>query len=190
MDLMPTIDKYIMTSIKVSELEDLIVDTERQIVRTTIKRGIAYSNGQVRTMDSLDETLDSYKDTKKQAYRELNDAARIQDQTRRTYINASSEMTESEIKELVRALQEKFLVNEKRKEELVKRRNWAIIKTTEANVNGDEVEANKYTQVSVSCFVETKRIDDMQSHYIEVINNLNQILNNSRRLELTSPRNN
>lgn len=144
MNLIPTIDKYIMTSIKVSELEDLIVDTERQIVRTTVKRGIAYSNGQVRTMDSLDETLDSYKATKKQAYRELNDAARIQDQTRRTYINASSKMTESEIKELVRALQEKFLANEKRKEELVKRRNWAIIKTTEVNVNGDEVGANKY----------------------------------------------
>ena len=190
MDLMPTIDKYIMTSIKVSELEDLIVDTERQIVRSTIRRNIAYSNGQVKTMDSLDENLRSYKKTKEEAYKELNDTARTQDQTRRTYINASSEMSEDEVRSLVQTLQEKFLTNEKRKEELVRRRNWAIIKTTEANVNGDEAEVNKYTQISVSCFVETKRIDDMQLHYIEVINNLNQILNNSRRLELTSPRNN
>lgn len=45
-----------MTSIRVCELEDLIVDTERKIVRTTIRRDIAYSNGQVKTMDSLDET--------------------------------------------------------------------------------------------------------------------------------------
>lgn len=190
MDLMPTIDKYIMTSIKVNELEDLIVDTERQIVKTTVKRGIAYSNGQVRTMDSLDETLASYNDTKKQAYRELNDAARVQDQTRRTYINASSDMSDDEVRSLIQALQEKFLTNEKRKEELVRRRNWAIIKTTEAKISGDEAEANRYVQISVSCFVEAKRIDAMQLHYIEVINNLNQILNNSRRLELTSPRNN
>ena len=49
---------------------------------------------------------------------------------------------------------------------------------------------SRYVQISVSSFVEAKRIDDMQLHYIEVINNLNQILNNSRRLELTSPRNN
>ena len=53
-----------------------------------------------------------------------------------------------------------------------------------------KLELINITQVSVSCFVETKKIDDMQLHYIEVINNLNQILNNSRRLELTSPRNN
>ena len=30
----------------------------------------------------------------------------------------------------------------------------------------------------------------MQLHYIEVINNLNQILNDSKRLELISPKNN
>ena len=66
MDLMPTIDKYIMTSIKVNELEDLIVDTERQIVKTTVKRGIAYSNGQVKTMDSLDKNLSSYKKTREE----------------------------------------------------------------------------------------------------------------------------
>lgn len=56
MDLILTIDKYIMTSIRVCELEDLIVDAERKIVRTTIRRDIAYSNVQVKTMDSLDET--------------------------------------------------------------------------------------------------------------------------------------
>ena len=190
MDLMPTIDKYIMTSIKVNELEDLIVDTERQIVKTTVKRGIAYSNGQVKTMNSLDENLRSYKKTKEEAYKELNDTARTQDQTRRTYINASREMSEDEVRSLIQALQEKFLTNEKRKEELVRRRNWTIIKTTEAKISGDEAEANRYVQISVSCFVEAKRIDAMQLHYIEVINNLNQILNNSRRLELTSPRNN
>ncbi len=190
MNLLPTIDKYIMTSIKINELEDLIADTERQIVRSTIRRNIAYSNGQVRTMDSLDETLASYNDTKKQAYRELNDVARIQDQTRRTYINASSDMSDDEVRNLTQDLQEKFLTNEKRKEKLVKRRNWAIIKSTEAKLSGDEAEANRYVQISVSSFVEAKRIDDMQLHYIEVINNLNQILNNSRRLELTSPRNN
>lgn len=190
MNLLPTIDKYIMTSIKINELEDLIVDTERQIVRSTIRRNIAYNNGQVRTMDSLDETLASYNDTKKQAYRELNDASRTQDQTRRTYINASSDMSDDEVRNLTQALQEKFLTNEKRKEKLVKRRNWAIIKSTEAKLSGDEAEANRYVQISVSSFVEAKRIEDMQLHYIEVINNLNQILNNSRRLELTSPRNN
>lgn len=190
MDLMPTIDKYIMTSIKVNELEDLIVDTERQIVKTTVKRGIAYSNGQVKTMNSLDENLSSYKKTKEEAYKELNDTARIQDQTRRTYINASSEMSEDEVKSLVQTLQEKFLTNEKRKEELVRRRNWSIIKSTESKLGGDEDEANRYVQISVSCFVEAKRIDDMQSHYIEVINNLNQVLNSSKKLELTSPRNN
>lgn len=190
MDLMPTIDKYIMTSIKVSELEDLIVDTERQIVRSTIRRNIAYSNGQVKTMDSLDENLRSYKKTKEEAYKELNDTARTQDQTRRTYINASSEMSEDEVRSLIQALQEKFLTNEKRKEELVRRRNWSIIKSTESKIGGNETEANRYVQISVSCFVEAKRIDDMQTCYIEVINNLNQILNNSKKLELTSPKNN
>ena len=109
MDLMPTIDKYIMTSIKVNELEDLIVDTERQIVKTTVKRGIAYSNGQVKTMDSLDKNLSSYKKTREEAYKELNDAARVQDQTRRTYINASSDMSDDEVRSLIQALQEKFL---------------------------------------------------------------------------------
>lgn len=190
MDLMPTIDKYIMTSIKVNELEDLIVDTERQIVKTTVKRGIAYSNVQVKTMDSLDKNLSSYKKTREEAYKELNDAARVQDQTRRTYINASSDMSDDEVRSLIQALQEKFLTNEKRKEELVRRRNWSVIKSTEAKISGDEAEANRYVQISVSCFVEAKRIDDMQSHYIEVINNLNQVLNSSKKLELTSPRNN
>lgn len=188
MDLMPTIDKYIMTSIRVCELEDLIVDTERKIVRTTIRRDIAYSNGQVKTMDSLDETLKSYYKTKENAYKELSDIARVQDQTRKTYINASSEMSETELKELIQSLQKKFLTNEKRKEEIIWRRNWAIIKSTESNFSKDET--NRYIQISISCFSEIKRIDAMQLHYIEVINNLNQILNNSKRLELISPKNN
>ena len=187
MDLMPTIDKYIMTSIRVCELEDLIVDTERKIVRTTIRRDIAYSNGQVKTMDSLDETLRFYYKTKENAYKELNDIARVQDQTRRTYINASSEMSKTELKELIQSLQKKFHTNEKRKKELVGRRNRAIIKSTESNFSKDET--NIYIQISISCFSEIKRIDAMPLVYIEVINHLNPRVNNSHRLELFSPKN-
>lgn len=186
MDLMPTIEKYVITSVKVNELEDLIVDTERQIVRTTVKRKIAYNGGQVKTMNSLDESLKTYSDIKKEAYKELDDTARMQDMTKRTYINASAEMAKEDVMKLVQSLQEKFLATERRKEELVKRKNWAVIKSTEASVNGNEEEANRYAQISVSCFAESKRIDDMQVHYIDVINNLNQILNSSKKLELTS----
>lgn len=186
MDLMPTIEKYVITSVKVNELEDLIVDTERQIVRTTVKRGIAYNSGQIKTMNSLDESLKTYGKIKKDAYKELDDTARIQDMNRRTYINASAQMERDEVLKLIQSLQEKFLATERRKEELVKRRNWAIIKSTEASVNGNMDEASRYNQISVSCFAHSKRIDDMQVHYIDVINNLNQSLNSSKKLELTS----
>lgn len=185
MALMSVIDKYIMSSIKMKELEDLILDNEKQVVRLSVKRNLVSNQKGYEAVRNLDETISDYEKNKKDAYKELIRESDVQDRNKRTYINMANTMSNEELLELIQSMQEMFAINENRKEELTRRRNAAIIKTTEAKLARNDEEAKKYSELSVACHIESRRLDDMQMYYVDVISTLNQILNKSNKLVMT-----